>query len=307
MIVSADNRTEKPVLGYSTKGVFNIDEIPDNAKALIDGYATQIFKADSCGYEKISNTSKKMTKSTNSVDPLLKTQWNQGYPYNILCPKIGDDYCLNGCVPTAVAQVMKYHEWPGSGSGIFNMPDTNNPIDISQSNYQWDIMQENYDNLTTTQESNNAVAMLMRDVGLASGSQYDLMATPTVTSNAAVALVENFDYDRSIQFISRDYISDEDWVFELKAELDEGRPCVNDGGDHCFVCDGYDTEDYFHYNFGWGGAGDGYYIPEAVLGYSEGQCLIKGIRKTMVESPGIKAMQKVIYCGKMDKYITPKS
>lgn len=52
--------------------------------------------------------------------------------------------------------------------------------------------------------------------------------------------------------------------FHCGVTIDMGWPMYyggcQDGGCHAFICDGYDDNDYFHFNLGWGGGSNGWYL-----------------------------------------------
>lgn len=286
VIASADSRTSSPVFGYSNEGEFDYEKLGDNARGWIDSYADMVCALDTLP---LNNISLQRRTTGKTVAPLLgETAWGQGYPYNIMCPQIDGQRCVTGCVATAVAQVMYYHKWPEHGNGVVSGYSgyDNSDIDLSESQYRWDLMQPIYDDASTT-ASKEAVALLMHDVGYAIGSSYSLTATSAMVSYAAIKLFENFDYSASIAHYYRAYYSDDDWDNIIFSELDNMRPCVYAGGIHCFVCDGYDEDGYLHFNFGWSGTGNGYFLSSVAGGFSTGQELITHIMKNNGEDANI--------------------
>ena len=115
VIISGDDRTDA-VLGYSDSGTYNEDSLPENMKAWLQGYVRQIRYIDSIGITSEAAAKAKSSASTvalhKAVEPMLQTKWGQGAPYNNLCPLIDGKRCYPGCVATALAQVMYYHQWP---------------------------------------------------------------------------------------------------------------------------------------------------------------------------------------------------
>ncbi len=206
-----------------------------------------------------------------SVEPLLKEiNWNQGAPFNNLCPVIPEknERCVTGCVATATAQVMKYYEWPkqGTGSNYYisdgAVKDTLQ-ADFSQSVYDWDNMLDSY-NDGYTPEQGYAVAKLMSDVGIAMNMGYG-SSSGTDHYRTALALATNFGYNKGIEVCYREYFNYAEWNNLIKKELSEARPIVFSGSNyydfsgHEFVIDGYNEEGLYHVNWGWGGMSDGYY------------------------------------------------
>jgi len=259
VIVSGDERTPA-ILGYSDSGTFDYDNLPENAKAWIDGYAEQIKsidKQDGEGRARAANP-----KLTKEVAPLLGgTVWNQESPFNWLSPK-GPP----GCTATAMAQIMYYHQWPqnhGSGSISYKWNGTTLSADFSKSNYEWNLMRENYNN-TYSEEEGNAVALLIRDCGYSVKTNYRDDGSSGYSNLVGPSLVKYFDYKDSYATIKRQYFDTESWEGILRTELDNKRPIFYTGTGHAFVCDGYDKDGLFHFNWGWGGLYNGYFVSCAI-------------------------------------------
>ncbi len=259
VIISGDDRLPL-YLAYSTKNPFDYDKFLK--------YFPKYFKnIEKLVQEKsdISSFTDPASICSNSVEPLLKTTWDQGFPYNILTPIWEDNtHCSTGAGNTAQAQIMKYWNYPDKGAGIVSYEwNRNNETlsqDLSLSHYQWDIMQNNYESLDNiSDESCNAVAALMRDCGYANSTNYSLNSTSTMNYSA---LVRNFGYDKAIRIYPRAFCSHQEFEDIMYAELNAGRPLYYYGGHHfdILVCDGYDENGYFHFNFGEGGLNDGYYL-----------------------------------------------
>lgn len=270
VIVSADKRAW-PILGYSTEGSFNEKRQPDAFVAWMDSKKKEIefikknsLRADSAteaSWQKL--TLKAEAVSTQSVEPLLKTKWGQGCFYNEKCPSDSrSGFCGHvptGCVATAMAQIMKYWNYPTNGKGSNSYPCFEYgtiSADFGATSYQWDQMPNS---LTG---SNEAVATLMYHCGVAAGMGYGPWESGT--NLLPNVLTDFFDYSSNVRLVnSKDYTSDE-WAKLLMSELDFGHPIfystsLPGGGTHALVCDGYQGSDFFHFNWGWDGASDGYY------------------------------------------------
>lgn len=223
-----------------------------------------------------------------NVSPLLTTLWDQSSPdtgslvtYNALCPydkKFGEN-ALTGCVATATAQVMRYWKYPAKGIGKHSYTPASYPYlgtqtaDFGNTTFRWDLMPDSL-TLKSSSEQIKAVATLMYSCGVGvdmdygvwevdgSGS-YSINYNSMYTNTAQDALVNNFDYDNGIRGLQRDDYSDADWINILKKELDAKRPVIYGGsgnqGGHCFVADGYDNSNFFHFNWGWSGYYNGFY------------------------------------------------
>lgn len=227
------------------------------------------------------------------VGPLCQTQWNQGAPYNVLCPMDGNKRCPVGCVALAMAQIMKHYEWPKVGTGKM----TYTPgltgvgalsVDFSQSHYDWDAMLNTTAELNTNETAAAAVAKLCYDCGVATKMGYTAASSGTYDDFAIQAMYEFFGYKAStIGIVYRDcYATQEEWDRIWKTELDAGRPILYAGastsGGHEFVVDGYDSNDFVHVNWGWGGKSDGFFDvtllnASPAQSYTQGQSMIIGI------------------------------
>ncbi len=203
------------------------------------------------------------------VSPLLKTTWSQWAPYNNLCP----EGCPTGCVITATAQVMNYWQWPKSGFGTATNEATGVTVDFSQSTYDWGKMKNNYAEGYTSEEA-YAIAHLMYDLGFAIGADYEPYGTYSAISGRAMAYNLGYNNDwTSISGASIDEIAN-----FIKNELNAGRPVLYNGypsiesdsvDGHTLVCDGYTSDSYFHFNYGWNGAYDGWYKLGNIYKYNE--------------------------------------
>ncbi|MDE6653954.1 MAG: C10 family peptidase, partial [Muribaculaceae bacterium] len=230
-----------------------------------------------------------------AVTPLLSTVWNQYEPYNDMCPEINGMRAVTGCVATAMAQVMKKHQWPVSGTGSYSYVANGISVssDFSSHVYDWDNMLDDYYNeyydLVGTQAQRNAVAQLMFDCGVAARMTYSASESSAMTIAAGGGMTKYFNYDKSMEYVLRGWYSDEDWMRLMHSQISEGLPVIyagdSEGGyGHAFILDGYDGEGYFHFNWGWGGGSDGYFslsynaAPGEDIGYVFNQEALVNIR-----------------------------
>lgn len=223
----------------------------------------------------------------SDVSPLLSTTWNQGQYYNDLCPSDGSSTAGNGhvwagCVATAVAQVMRYHQHPAQGAyGFAYLHDAYGlqEADFAAHTYNWSAMPNN---VTAT---HTGVATLLRDCGVASRMDYGPDGSGAYTHTLADALPLFFGYNTNVVYVSREEVTDlATWKSILQSELANGRPLVYDGNNetsgHAFVCDGYrSSDDTFHFNWGWSGAYDGYFdvndLTPGTRSYNDGQGILR--------------------------------
>lgn len=277
VIVGGDER-QQDVLGYSPDGRFDAGTVPCNFQSLLDGYANQA--AYLRAHPHYSPAPQKRVKGV-VVDPLLDCTWGQGFPYYNMCPVINGNRCITGCVPTAISQILYYHKWPEKGQGkkSYEWDGETYSADFSQSTYRWDLMLPTYDG-NSSQESQDAVALLLKDVGYAYNTFYGIIDSGA--SFQGKSLIDYFDYDQSMRMIVREYCNQEFWDNTIAEELKNNRPVAMSGGSpsggHCMVIDGCDSEGYFHINFGWDGKQNGYFTTGDIY-YNSGQMILVGIKK----------------------------
>jgi 3D (Asp-Asp-Asp) domain-containing protein len=320
IIVSGDD-VAKPVLGYSDEGTF--DENNPNLVYWMETLAQEIAGAIEKDIPQAAET-KAVWDALNSdysispqasgdyVNPLVKTKWNQNAPYNNLCPIISGTYTVTGCVATAMAQIMKYHGRPTIRNVTIPGYKTRTkgitrPAIPGPTTYGWDNMSNTY---TTSSAGVPAseVATLMYHCGVSVEMDYKVSAeggSGAYSADVVQALKAYFDYDAGIAFHRRNYYTYAEWINLLKAEIKANRPVYYAGygdGGHAFVCDGYDADDLFHFNWGWGGSSDGYFEISALNpgsigigggsgGYNEGQEIITGVQPNRGGSGGQPAIQ----------------
>ena len=260
VIVSGDDEMGE-VLAYSTERTLDTLNANPCVKLLLEGYR-QTFEVLKEG-KVIVQGKTRAGQYSQTVSPLLKSKWGQSHPFNA---KTG--YPYSGCVATAVAQMMYYYQWPAQGRGKneYNVTyyNTKKSADFSQSHYDWVNMLPDYRypvHATSAQE--DAVALLMSDVGIASFMQYTPNASGTQGLFAYQALQKNFDYTAA--YITRAVEGPSRFAEILRQELLngcpvylEGRPTGSASG-HAWVADGFDKNGLFHMNFGWEGQSDAYY------------------------------------------------
>lgn len=262
-VLSADD-CAPAILGFCDKGVFDFNEAPSQLKWWLAQYETMIKSSVKSDLEQ--NTISVVEHEP--IAPLLTCAWGQDSPYNTLC--VDNGYTApTGCGATAMAQIMYYHKWPlhGTSSKVYHDTTSGEDVviraDFSSSTYDWDSMLDTY----TPEDSGasaDAVALLMHDCGVSIEMSYGKMESGANYYNCALALNMYFGYSREAFNASRIFYSDEQWELLLLEELSAGRPVLyagnsSDGG-HIFVCDGYAGDGYYHFNWGWSGIGNGYYL-----------------------------------------------
>lgn len=245
----------------------------------------------------LTTTKPDPTKYPESVAPMLTTFWDQLEPYNRLCPiSSGGDRCYTGCVATAMAQVLNYHQTPEHGIGTrtiyypqYNPSGTAVTANFEEDYYDWDNMLDSYDYGNYNEAEAMAVAVLMRDCGVAADMQYGGYAeagSGAYSQDAAEGLRTYFGI-ADAECLERDNYSEPAWMDIVYKELSENGPCYYGGaswssGGHAFVLHGYNEEGMVYVNWGWSGDDDGYYdIALLNPGYYQfhmGQDMIIGVK-----------------------------
>ena len=307
-VVMAADDCVQPILGYSLTGKFVAEDMPEDMIWWLQGYNDEIQSTVENKTKPTVETAKlwkelvegnsKVAKATVVVAPLIQTKWNQNKYYNNLCPAVSDGpngHAYTGCVATAMAQVMKYWNYPvhGIGSHSYTWNGQTLSADFGATTYDWANMADAYEyyfvngtdqyavGVSNTAEEIAAVATLMYHCGVSVDMIYGGSSTGgSAAPNAyvATALKNYFNYSSAIEYKEKSrtdtssdpwttttYYTDADWISMLKVELDASRPMQYGGCDpnsnsgHAFVCDGYNSDDYFHFNWGWAGHYNGYF------------------------------------------------
>jgi len=308
VIVSNDDQTV-PILGFGDSGNIDPDDLPDNMRAWLQGYADQIAWLQSNGSvgndgNDESNRSRAPLRTTKSaIGPLVQTNWNQSRPYYDLCPEIDGEHAVTGCVATTVAQLMYYHyahnhfsaestALSGYTTSTKNKKKEAISLDVGgldATTFEWDKMIANYTPinpetgkryLAGTTEQQQAVATLMLYCGTALQMMYGLSAnggSSAYSEAIPYALKTCFGYDGGVRHCYRKNYSYMAWMDLIYSELEADRPVAlggqSTGGGHSFICDGYeyrDDADYFHINWGWAGSSDGYFQLSVLQPWEQG-------------------------------------
>lgn len=289
------------VLGYQQGGFVIVSN--DDTNAPVVGYSEQEANLDApellwylnAANQALLSRTASATASENKepIEPLLKTRWGQDKPYNNLCPTERENANViypTGCVATAMAQVMYYHQYPEKGTGniTYSFQDRILSADFNNTYYQWRLMTPTYKKGQYSDESALAVATLMYQCGVSIKMQYNVGGSGAFSYNAATALRKNFGYHENLQIHYRDYYTAKEWINKVYNELKAGRPIIYTGvdesnGGHCFVVDGYDQNNFVHVNWGWDGMNDGYYdialLNPSGNKFSQGQTMLTGVDK----------------------------
>ena len=283
-VLIAGDDAARPVLGYSLTGHFGPESTwPVNFRDLLDWYAAEVNYARQQGWKPSASIRAlwdQPTKASTKSSPVKLTtaEWNQGSPYNDLCPRVDGQECPCGCVATAMAIIMRYHSWPERGTGTLASYDFG--WDYEQGGYQYHV--DGFDLGHTYEwdkmplsgnfsaEGRTQVARLCYDLGVMSKMDYAPDGSGAA-SDSPIYLATYFGYDKSMRYYDRGDYSDAKWEELIRDEIDAGRPVFHCGssnqGGHAFVLDGYNDERYFSINYGWGGYMNAYYTMTPVEGH----------------------------------------
>ena len=292
IIISAED-VVTPVIGYSFEGSFIFDEASANYKGFILNYAEQIVYAREnqveptlevvAAWKELRNehiTDLAISRERD-VAPLVDCHWDQGDPYNILCPEDPagpGGHTWVGCVATAMAQIMYYWRYPETGTGEHcyipgHYAYGQQCAYYGETNYGWEGMINGVDN-----RNPGSNAELQYHCAVSVNMNFDPDGSGAQSANVPNALNLYFRYNNSQYKEKQDYTL-AGWIALLKADIDVKKPVYYSGysptqGGHAFVCDGYQG-DNFHFNFGWSGSGNGYYSLSDVGGFYQGQACVR--------------------------------
>ena len=290
VIASGDSRT-LPILGYSDHGSLDFNTMSDNLRFWLSNYETAIKElgdADDLGDQD------EPVNVRPAVEPLITSKWYQTFPYNQLCPMFDGKFNTEwdgkhgatGCTATAMAMLMKFHEWPKTEckaipaySYEYSYNDVTDTIHfdaLPPVAFDWDNMLDTYsekpDSTTDSEASQYAVAQLMQYCAHALRTKFTPKGSGAMSVFMHRTLIEYFNYDKNMRYVNHGFYGIDEWEDMIYAELAEGRPVYyggyTDAGGHSFVCDGYDGNGLFHINWGWSGKDDGYFLLSVLNPYN---------------------------------------
>lgn len=316
VIVSGDD-VAMPIIGYSLKNSFKTEGMPSNIKSWFQGIREEI------NYARQSGTKAATTRNTEvgNVEVQLETAlWNQEAPYNDLCPEFETGKTVTGCVATAVAIVMRYHQWPEKGIGTLPGYTYNDYNKISRTipdqplghTYEWDKLPLSHIKSDASEETKQAIAQLMYDCGVMSEMAFNTAkngGSGTTSEKALSGLINYMQYSTSAYIQYRQFYPADAWHEKIKKDIREVGPVLYGGSNskeegHQFILDGYTDNNYFGVNWGWSGSCNGYYLLSALEpndqgvggnsggGFSENQSAILGLKKA---EDGDKANEVILY------------
>ncbi|MCR5014851.1 MAG: thiol protease/hemagglutinin PrtT [Bacteroidales bacterium] len=279
VIVSADDRF-RPITGYSDQGAFDTE----NMSPELEFYLGKIIEARmspdvvlyddaAAEWESLLKDGKTLSRNGGKGVPFLcQTLWNQDSPYNLYSPEAGSGpggRCYAGCVATAMSQVMRFWNHPLQGQGSHGYYSSYGYLSANYgaTTYDWDNMPYRISG-SSPEEEIEAIALLMYHCGVSVNMGFSPNGSGAYSDDVPGAIHQYFGYSNQAENTYRDYYSLNQWKSLLKQQFDLGWPVYysghSDTGGHAFVCDGYDDNDLFHYNWGWGGSNDGWFVIDEI-------------------------------------------
>ena len=266
------------LLGWCDEGTYTPGTNPQ-FDYWLESYAAQIRYAAAHRAEAYQSVSPANAAEADrpAIEPIVKTEWNQEYPYNDLCPRVDGHKTVTGCVATAMSQMIRTHKHPYRPTGKHSYDwhasyrgvtvDSTLSMDYDTIAFDFNNMPYIYDK-KSTDEQREAVAQLMLACGISVNMGYNVGDSGAATMRMGTALMEYFKYDKSIWMPMRNYYGLEEWQELIYNDLAKGLPVLyagfGTGGGHQFICDGYSGDGYFHFNWGWGGMSNGYFLLDAL-------------------------------------------
>ena len=298
VIISAEDRVT-PVIGYSDEGRFEVEGMPDNISAWMDGVSETISSVRASADEAPAEVREawRALQTSSSLSGARKyiptAKWNQESPYNSFCPVVAGESkkSVAGCVATAMAIIMRYYRWPESGTGTIGGYNTRTAHTYIRS-YSLDNYVYDWDLMPTTSASGGSwssaqkqqVAKLMYDCGVMIEMDYTYNGSSAYCDDVVKAVKKYMHYSDRTMFLLRSSYPIDEWYSLIVGEIDADRLVLysgaSDGSGHAMVCDGYDTEGRkLHFNWGWDGVNDGFYTLDLNVSngkYSQNQDAIIG-------------------------------
>lgn len=276
VILSADDRLPS-ILGYSETGNLSATDLPDGLQWWLDMMADEARKVLELIDEDESEGVYTPPSLGPAVEPILTSTWGQTEPYNLYTPVFDDKQSPTGCVATALTQIMNHYKWPLAPQGSITYNDGNKPantysITFDGMSFDWNLITDTYDE-QSSDESKDAVSTLMKAVGYGVQMNYGKSSSGATDAHALEGMTKYFGYSSDARHLRRESFNRNDWDKLLYHFISAGNPIYYTGrdavwvgsGGHAFVCDGYDGNGYFHFNWGWNGKYNGYFLTTCMV------------------------------------------
>ena len=296
VLVSADTRSV-PILGYSFNGNFSKQDLPDNFAAWLEDYRTGIergIRAQAPVDDSLYHVWKSLLDGTIKPAPaakadtyLLTSTWEQGSGYNNYCPVMDGNHVVVGCVATAMAQIIHYWEYPHRGFGSYSYRHSTygiQAVNFDTVDYDYSLMPDHLSRLSTAAQR-DIVSRLCYHCGVTVQMNYqnpDHTSGSGAHSSKVPDALRHFGYTDVEYYLRSSVNNDTRWMALIRQEIDAQRPIYYSGSStaygHAFVLDGYNSQNKFHFNWGWGGQSDGFYTLNTMQGFTEANDMVIGIQ-----------------------------
>ena len=272
VIVAGDDMSE-PVLGYSDKGSFDFNAVPETMRLMLDAYQDRM---DVMRLYPQAASAPKITYDLQpyGVYPICgEVHWHQFPPYNNNCPTAAhaltsNGRCYAGCTTVALATIMKGLRHPsiGFGENSYTVTIDGREVPISAKfndyTYRYGQMKNGYgENAYNAQD----VSELMYEVAVALNTRFSAESSDAYVRDVYKAMVSYFDFNTNLQYVQKTSYSYnlQAWYDMIYTEIDGGRPVymfgyrtIDNSGNNChighaFVLDGYDKDGKVHVNWGF--------------------------------------------------------
>jgi len=294
ILISAEDAIE-PVLGYAFDSHYSTEDQPVGFKGILWEYGDHITylrsnKIDasieiSQQWSELSSfkpTGFEAKDGSKDIDPLLTCTWDQSNPYNYLCPEDPagpGGNVLVGCVATAMCQIMQYWRYPDQGSGshtYYCYPYGSLSVNYGETTYDWAGMTDN------TSQINIPMALVGYHAAVAVNMDFGPEASGSYSHDVPDALTDYFNYSSAVMYQLRSGIALATWEGYAQNQLEDGCPVYYSGqspdGGHAFVLDGYrESDGLYHFNFGWGGYSNGWFLITDAGGFTSQQGMVRNI------------------------------
>ena len=276
VVVSGDDRTDA-ILGYTEQGSYDEDNLPPALRDWMEQMQAEIEALQQMPAEGRAAEEGQEPEAASqpvsihpAIEPLIITTWGQSNNvYNTKCPILSGKHCLTGCVATAGAQIMNYHQWPqeltAEVPGYTSSSSANTSKALPPIQFKWNKMKTQYSSNESDTVAVDAVAELMLYCGYAAEMSYGTGGSSASEVTLLGGMAKYFGYDPNTwrnEWRINYTVAEWDWL--VYNELASGRPLIFSGtsskeGGHAFICDGYDGAGLYHFNWGWNGGYDGFF------------------------------------------------
>lgn len=299
LIMSADD-SYRPVIAYSDDGVFRPDDMAPALQEYLEnlnsfrmqrGSVAASMEAEQDWHSLRKYGTLVSRHGGREATFLVRTKWNQNYPYNYCCPADPagpGGHAYAGCVATAAAQVMKYWDHPLQGQGSHTYTPADNPqygpitVNFGEAIYDWDNMPNTISGSSPVVQL-EAVGQLIYHAGVSVDMNYRPGSSGATTSMLCTSMPEYFDYTSQMVNIKREDYTHEEYMQFLIDAIDMNWPMVHRGGGHAYVLDGYNDQGLVHFNWGWSGSNDGWYDIDD-HNYTDGESVIYNVVPSAIYS-----------------------